>query len=124
MQKLTFMNVKNAYTVCLCVCVHTDICINGRQLSMDILHFVHLVSAFVLDYQGCLFNKQPWKVEIVSPSGTEGRGQIFFYCQNKKHNASLKSKGWAGSLAALFKRLWFPKVRAPHAFKYYLLLPL
>lgn len=78
MQKLTSMNVKNAHTVCLCVCVHTDICINGRQLSMDILHFVHLVSAFVLDYQGCLFNKQPWKVEIVSPSGTEGRGQIFF----------------------------------------------
>ena len=76
MQKLTFMNVKNAHTVCLCVYIQT--CINGRQLSMDLLHFVHLVSAFVLDYLSRLFNKQPWKVEIVSPSGTEGRGQIFF----------------------------------------------
>ena len=30
--------------------------------------------AFAPDcFQGCLYSKQPWKIEIISPSETEGR---------------------------------------------------
>lgn len=43
------------------------------------LIFVHLVIAFVLNYLlRLLFSQQPWRIEIVSPSWTEDRGQNFF----------------------------------------------
>ena len=61
----------------VCVYVHTY---RDTSIWETIIHgfliFVHLVLAFVLDYLlRLLFSQQPWRIEIVSSSGTEGRGQ-------------------------------------------------
>lgn len=44
---------------------------------------------FGLSFQGCLYSKQPWKIDIVSPSGTKGR---YVYCVYNRDNFSLQSK--------------------------------
>ena len=67
-------------TFYVCVYVYTY---RHTSIWETIIHgfliFVQLVLAFVLDYLlRLLFSQQLWRIEIVSPSGTEGRGQNIF----------------------------------------------
>lgn len=62
--------------------------------------------------KGYLFSKQPWKIEIVSPSKAEYwlLANIIKYNKNNKNNISHWGKGQASLLAAYYTRLGFPKL--------------
>lgn len=59
-----------------------------EQVSMAHL-YVSVQFCPTLSFQGCLYNKMPWKVEINSPSKTDGR---FVPNQNNKPNVFLLYK--------------------------------
>lgn len=110
---LIFVNV---YMVPICVKLYLNMltCIPWLSLGDNSPRDSHVSAPLVsrghdsfysgLSFQKCLYSEQPSTTEVLFLSRVEGR---FVYCAV----CVLQSKGWAGLLAAYYKRLEFPKLR-------------